>query len=63
MMDNVPEFCKSCFIRKWPLLMPFSTNRALDRHAKLEYPPVQPFLMSRYLSGDMPIDFLNIREK
>ena len=32
-------------------------------HTNLEYSPVQPFSMSRYFSGEMPIDFLNTREK
>ena len=32
-------------------------------HANLEYSPVQPFSMSRYFSGEIPIDFLNTREK
>ncbi len=40
----------------------FLTYRAYV-HTNLEYSTVQPFSMSRYFSGEIPIDFLNTREK
>jgi len=47
--------------------MPFTYKVFLPyrayHHSNLYDSPVQPFSMSRYFSGEMPIDFLKTREK
>lgn len=63
MMDNITESLHAAKVGLSPLDRRFQGISSTFSYTELEYPPIQPFFISRYLSGDIPIDFLKIREK